>query len=396
MGHLNKERLEGIRDYLNRQGLTYRPLQDEMLDHVSCDMEKLIGAGQSFEEAWLTITNELPPTQIQTIQLETMETIKKKESLSKWFAYLSFFLLLTGSVFKLLKFPGAGQMLIGSFIAVALALVSGSAFGLLANKEKRGGWLLMSILAGVLFFLASFTFQILHLPGAVQLRTLAVVSLCLTFTSSFFLLRGQGEHLLAWLHQRYTPSIERFIFILFAASFAMRVPSLLFKHDDFVSRIVLVIAIASAGLHFHAIGWQYLKNETKAGLAYPVGLSVSFIIFMLPALVDFLDINTRGLLTVLFWPIAGYLASSMEIKEPKRKSVALLATMLITAASCLWALTTAGYLQSEVFAWVFNGLVLALLLSFLGYFRKDQFFRMFMLIVVSHYLFVYPWELGLW
>jgi hypothetical protein len=395
MGVLSKEQLQAIREYLDRQGMTYKPLQDEMLDHVSCDIEKLIASGQSFDAAWLAITKELPPKQIQTIQLETMETINKRESLSKWFAYLSFFLLFAGSVFKLMKFPGAGQMLIGSFVAIALALISGSTFGMIANKEKRGGWLLVAILVGVLLFLASFTFQILHLPGAIELRTMAVVTLCLSFSGSFFYLRGSGNYLLPWLHERYMSAIERFIFILFGAVFVMRIPSLLLEYEDFMSRILLVITIATAGLHFHALAWHTYKTSEKPTLIYSVGLSVSIICFLLPALMGFLSLPVRAGLMVAFWPIAGAIVT-MRSQEGNTRVAAFLTTGFITLIYLLSALASSEVLPAALNAFSFNGIVLMILLAVLVLFRKNPFFRMYLLIAVSHYLFMYPWELGLW
>ena len=151
---MNKQHWQTIADYLDKQGVSFEPLREEMLDHIGCDVERLMETGSSFEEAWQKVLNEIPPKQLYTIQIETMETINKKEALSKCFAYLSFFLLFAGSVFKLMKFPGAGQMLIGSFMAIALALLSGSIFGISTNKEKRGSWLLLGILKGLLLFLA--------------------------------------------------------------------------------------------------------------------------------------------------------------------------------------------------------------------------------------------------
>ncbi|CAD5299249.1 MULTISPECIES: hypothetical protein [unclassified Imperialibacter] len=395
MGSLSKEQLQAIRDYLARQGMTYKPLQDEMLDHVCCDIEKLLASGQPFDAAWLAITTEIPPKQIQTIQLETMETMNKRESLSKWFAYLSFFLLFAGSVFKLMKFPGAGQMLIGSFIAIALALISGSTFGMIANKEKRGGWLLVAILVGVLLFLASFTFQILHLPGAIELRTMAVVALCLSYSISFFYLRGNENYLLPWLHERYTPAIERFIFILFAAVFVLRMPSLTLGYEDFVSRILLVITIATAGLHFHALAWHTYKTSEKPTLIYSVGLSVSIICFLLPALMGFLSLPVRAGLMVAFWPIAGAIVA-VRSQEGNMRVAAFFSIGLITLIHLLSALASSEVLPAALNAFSFNGIVLMILLAVLVVFRKNPFFRMYLLIVVSHYLFMYPWELGLW
>ncbi|MEQ8810194.1 MAG: hypothetical protein RIE59_14070 [Imperialibacter sp.] len=395
MGSLSKEHLEAIRDYLSRQGMTFKPLQDEMLDHVSCDIEKLIASGQSFDDAWQAITKELPLKQIQAIQIETMETINKKESLSKWLAYLSFFLLFAGSVFKLMKFPGTAQMLIGSFVAIALALVSGSAFGMMANKGKRGSWLLVAVLTGVLLFLASFTFQILHLPGATELRTMAVMLLCVSYVISFFYLRGSDNYVLPWLHEKYTPAIERFLFILFTAVFVIRMPSLILGYEDFMSRILLVIAIASAGLHFHALSWHAFKWNKRPTLAYSLALSVSIVCFLLPALMGFLSLPVRAGLMVAFWPIAGAIVA-VRSQEGNTRVAAFLTTGFITLIYLLSALASSEVLPAALNAFSFNGIVLMILLAVLVVFRKNPFFRMYLLIAVSHYLFMYPWELGLW
>jgi hypothetical protein len=171
---------------------------------------------------------------------------------------------------------------------------------------------------------------------------------------------------------------------------------LILGYEDFVSRILMVITIASAGLHFHALSWQYLKSEEKPNVIFSLGLSFSLVIFMLPALVDFLDVNARGVLTVLFWPVAGFMAIRMGVKDSKQKAVAAGATICISIVSLVWALGASGSLPVAANKWVFNGLVLVALLSFLIFFRQNRFFRIYMLIVISHYLFVYPWELGVW
>ncbi len=394
MGSLSGEQLSAIEDYLDRQGMTYKPLRDEMLDHISCDIERLMTSGQSFDDAWLTITKELPPKQIQTIQFETMETINKKESLSKWFAYLSFFLLFAGSAFKLMKFPGAGQMLIGSFIAIALALVSGSTFGMINHKEKRGHWLLVLMLVGILLFLASITFQILHLPGAVELRTLAVTSLCVAYVASFFYLRGSGDYILFWLHEKYTPAIERFILILFGAVMILRMPSLILAYEDFLSIVLLIITIASVGLHFHALGWRALKADEKPSLGYSIWLSVSIVCFLLPALMGIVSLPVRAMLFVVFWPIAGALVAMRSAKGTSRTAVFAI-TAFVTTIYLISALVESQVLPIGTNGLIFNAVVLTTLLALLFLFRKESFFRMYLIIVVSHYLFVYPWELGL-
>lgn len=394
---MNEQHLRAIADYLDKQGVSFEPLREEMLDHISCDVERLMKTGSSFEDAWQKVLNEIPPKQLYTIQIETMETINKKEALSKWLAYLSFFLLFAGSVFKLMKFPGAGQMLIGSFMAIALALLSGSIFGISTNKEKRGTWLLVGILSGILLFLASFTFQILHLPGAIELRTTAVIFLCISYPFSFFYLslRGHNNFILPWLHARYTPAIERFLMILFGAVLVMRMPSLAIGYEDFVSRVLMVITIAAAGLHFHSLTWHTFKSDRKPAMIYLVALSASAVCFLLPALVDFLSQAQRGVLNVVFWPIAGIIAS-IKGTEGRMRMPAFVATGFITIISLCWALAASGILPIFINRFVFNAAVLCALIILLALFRKSPLYRMFMIIAISHYLFVYPWELGLW
>ena len=394
---MNKQHMQAIADYLDKQGVSFEPLREEMLDHIGCDVERLMQTGSSFEEAWQKILNEIPPKQLYAIQIETMETINKKEALSKWFAYLSFFLLFAGSVFKLMKFPGAGQLLISSFIAIALALLSGSIFGISANKEKKGTWLLVGILGGILLFLASFTFQILHLPGATEFRIMAVTSLCITYPLSFFYLslRGNKDNILSWLHARYTPAIERFLLILFAAAVVMRMPSLAIGYEDFVSRILLVIAIAATGLHFHSLTWHTLSNDGKPAMIYLTALSTSAVCFLLPALIGFLSQPLREGLGVAFWPIAGTIAA-IKGTEERMRLPAFVVTGFVTVLSLAWSPVISGFFPISVKQFVFHAVVLGALLILLALFRKSPLYRMFMVLAISHYLFAYPWESGLW
>jgi hypothetical protein len=39
MGKLNSEQRNILREFLEAQGLSFKPLQDEMMDHISCDVE---------------------------------------------------------------------------------------------------------------------------------------------------------------------------------------------------------------------------------------------------------------------------------------------------------------------------------------------------------------------
>ncbi len=388
---MNSQQLQAIREYLNKQGMTFEPLQDEMLDHISCDIEGLMQNGSSFEDAWQKVLHEIPPKQLHTIQIETMETINKKETLSKWFAYLSFVLLFAGSAFKLLKLPGAGQLVIASLAAIVVALFSGSISGVYWNREKKGGWLLLGIILSISLFLASFTFQILHLPGATELRTISVAGLCVLYSVSFININNENS-ILPFLHQRYTPAIERFIMILFGVIFLIRVPVLLTGSRDVVSQILLVVVIAAAGLQLFSLMWH---SKQRFHWLVVVGLITSVLFFLLPAMVELLPFSMRA-----FMGAPGFFASAGIIiivtqRKDRLRITTVVSIAFIVVLNAMWAFSATGVVSGTE-RFLFNALVLIALVLCLYPQRKNSEMKMYVTAAIAHYLFVYPWEIGLW
>src|SRR4030095_13601269 len=83
MKDLSTEQRELLRNFLTSQGLTFGPLLEEMLDHVSSDIEERMQQGLSFAEALHEMRNDIPDNHLQSIQIETMETINKRFSASR-------------------------------------------------------------------------------------------------------------------------------------------------------------------------------------------------------------------------------------------------------------------------------------------------------------------------
>ena len=73
-----------------------------MLDHVSSDIEERMQEGLSFEEAWYQMKNDIPENHLQNIQIETMETINKRFSVSRALSILALALMFGGIIFKIL------------------------------------------------------------------------------------------------------------------------------------------------------------------------------------------------------------------------------------------------------------------------------------------------------
>jgi hypothetical protein len=302
------------------------------------------------------------------------------------FAYLSFVLLFAASVFKILHLPWAGELLISSFASIAISLISGSIVGMYTYKTRTGSWLLMCIVLGVILFLSSLTFQILHLPGATEIRTISVLALCILFPLSFFYVRNRQGLILPYLHDKFAPSITRFIVILFGVAIITRMTLVLTTGaNDIPSRVLLVVVIAAAGLHFFALTWNGIQTHTTTSLFNIFLIVIAFLCFMLPGLVGILSATIRASLATGFFVLAGAYNLSL-----RREGISRLAKPLsmgfVIALQLTWAFTP----QTFVPFGSFQIIAVLILCGLLIVNRKDAMTSMYLISFIAHYLFVYP------
>jgi hypothetical protein len=342
--------------------------------------------GGSFETSWQKVLQEIPPIQLQTLQLQTMETISKRPSLSTLFAYLSFFLLFGASIFKILHLPWAAELLISSFASIAISLISGSIVGMYTYKAGTGGWLLMCIVFSTILFLSSLTFQILHLPGTTEIRTISVLALCILFPLSFFYVRNRPGLILPYLHDKFTPGITRFIVILFAVAAITRMTLILTTSaNDIPSRVLLVVVIAAAGFHFFALTWNGIQTRATTSLFNIILLAIAFLCFMLPGLVGILSPTIRAFLATGFFTLGGAYVLSLPA-EGISKLAKPLSVGFVIALQLTWAFTSQTFVPFGSFQIV----VVLVLTGLLIVNRKDVMTSIYLISFIAHYLFVYP------
>jgi len=178
---MKREHIDLIENYLDQQGLTFKPLREEMKDHLIGDLEAQMENGISFEKAWKLITGEIPNYHFKNIQKEIMETLDKKFSLSRGLTYLSLVLIIILVIFKILHLSLSGILLLAAFGSIGASLFSGAVFSLYPFKNKKESLLLLGAIIGIELFLLSFFTQILHLPGFIPLRNTSVIMLLIFF-----------------------------------------------------------------------------------------------------------------------------------------------------------------------------------------------------------------------
>ncbi|MDN5211595.1 hypothetical protein QQ020_06020 [Fulvivirgaceae bacterium BMA12] len=384
MGQLNKKHLSKIENYLDRQGLSFQPLRDEMMDHLIEDLENHMAQGNSFDEAWHLIMGKIPDNHFITLQKETVEIINKRFNLSRGFTYVSLILLFTAAIFKQLHFPFSGILLLTSFGAIAASLITGTLSGFLLHKEKEGKWMILGVISGAILFLISYGFQILKLPGFEELRLISIILLILFFpglTIYFGAKKRSEENILIYLHKKHSPGIERYlVFLLFVAT-TLRIASIAFNFLPDISHFFLVLVIFGAYLQYFALNWHYPNNKNWWLLA---GLVAGFLCFIVASVVSSMEV--RVIFALLFFLITGLivLKRSNEIshKIALISLVTFISTVLIT-----WRLTGLHFIDPSFYPTIFNIPILVVLLSGLIFFRKQSLVKMYMLLVITQYCF---------
>lgn len=195
MPELNEQQIDLISAYIKQHGVAQDELHEDLLDHVCTSIEERIEQGDSFETAFQHTIALFGPGGLQQVQTQTFELLTEMNATMKkltfGFGLTSTFLLLAGTIFKIMHWPGASVMVV---LGVAL-LVFGYLPMILNHKlkESEKGDKLMHVLG---FFGLSVTsvgvlFKIMHWPGAAVMLLGGIAFLAVGYVPIYFYKRYQ-------------------------------------------------------------------------------------------------------------------------------------------------------------------------------------------------------------
>lgn len=405
MGYLTEEQLAQVRQYLEKHDLTHEPLQIEMLDHLSCDIEMYMQQGLSFDVAWKKVRRDIPEKQFKHIQNETMELLNRKPKTTDIFMMLSFFLLIAASVFKMMHLAGAGILLLSAFAAISITMLLGASKNFFAHAESKGKILVLFIVVLIIMLITSIAFKVLHLPGADMLRNMAVIFLILLFPAiSIYFFRAKHsaeDHHLIILLDKYRNKIELYMLALIGFATIFKLFSLLSDTDDFVSTVFLILVLIAAGMFYFSITWrEYVvwPEETKSttGLSLLIFSILTFALWMLPALGTLIPEMIRE---VMIW--GAYLIISVLViiyylrfsDDNHRAWLVFFSFILALFPMLLLAIKTGmmeEHLSDFISQYLYNFGVGTGLVILLTIFYKQPFFRAFVILILAMYVYSYP------
>jgi len=174
MALLSEKEIQFLSTEIEKEGLTYTELQQELLDHLCCDVEAKMDEGHEFIKAVEDVRRGMEHDCIRQIQEDTLLLINKKYRLMKKFMFILGMiapsLLIIGTIFKIQHWPGAGVMIVLSLFLLGAIYLPVFVSIKIRDTRKQGKPVnkpiyIFGLVAGIVF-IAGAMFKLQHWPGA--------------------------------------------------------------------------------------------------------------------------------------------------------------------------------------------------------------------------------------
>ena len=174
MSELTENELNILNKEVERSGLTYTELQQELLDHLCCDIEVKMDDGIAFVRALEEVKKEMGQDCIRQIQEDTLLLINQKYRMMKKFMYIlgtiAPSLVIIGTFFKTQHWPGANILLVlGLFLLGAVYLPVFISVKIRGTRKEgkpvNKAMYIIGMISGIIFIIGAM-FKIMHWLGA--------------------------------------------------------------------------------------------------------------------------------------------------------------------------------------------------------------------------------------
>ena len=179
---------------IRKQDITFSHLLEELIDHVCCDVEHEMQRGLDFSEAYKKVKRKIGSRRIREIQEETLYLVdtkyRKMKNLMKISGVAGTIMYGFAALFKIQHWPGAGiLMTLGALILAFLFMPSALSVLWKETRNRKRIFLFISAFFASLFFITGTLFKIQHWPGAGIILSLAAFSGVLFFIPALMVSR---------------------------------------------------------------------------------------------------------------------------------------------------------------------------------------------------------------
>ena len=195
MAELTEFQVDLINAYIKENGVAQNELQEDLLDHLCTSVESQLQQGKSFEEAFQHTITLFGPGGLKQVQTETFELLTEMNATMKkvtfGFGLTSTFLLLAGTIFKLMHWPSANVMFMLGAVILALIYLPLILAHKLKESPNNEAILHISGFVGLAFTTVGSLFKIMHWPGASIMLLIGLGTLAFLYVPIYFYKRYQ-------------------------------------------------------------------------------------------------------------------------------------------------------------------------------------------------------------
>ncbi len=168
---LTDEQLKIVTKDVKNEGINYSHLNIDLIDHICCDIEQRMEQGISFENAYEQVKVEFGIKGLRQIQQDTLMLIDKNyrimKNSMKTIGVIALALMAFGALFKIMHWPFAGPMLLLSFVFIIVVFFPTLLYIMYKemSQKKQAAIYVVSFFSGITF-MSGILFKIMHWPGA--------------------------------------------------------------------------------------------------------------------------------------------------------------------------------------------------------------------------------------
>ncbi len=194
MHELSLHDIDQISCDLRKQDIRFSHLLEELIDHVCCDVEYEMQRGLDFSEAYKKVKRKIGSRRIREIQEETLYLVdtkyRKMKNTMKISGIAGTIMYGFAALFKIQHWAGAGILMTLGALVLAFVFMP-SALNVLWKEthNKKRIFLFISAFLAALFFISGTLFKIQHWPGAGIILSLAALSSVLFFIPALMVSR---------------------------------------------------------------------------------------------------------------------------------------------------------------------------------------------------------------
>jgi len=171
MQTLTNSQVEKIIKMVSKVGISLNHLEDELIDHICCEVERFMSLGLCFDKAYEEVMQKIATDDIRLVQEKTLLLIDKKyrnmKASVKIIGLVSMLILAIGALFKILHWPGASVLLVTGFFFIGTFFLP-MILWVLKKEAKIKGRLIIYFVSviGSVALIFGILAKIQHWPGA--------------------------------------------------------------------------------------------------------------------------------------------------------------------------------------------------------------------------------------